>query len=138
VARPLDAVAPGESGGTPIRGYCSNLTKLPATIVGKHLIDRQSRIDVRRECVEDAPTMSRDDPHRLGRDRTNAGPNPRRHRTDREVLRLNRTPNFAGRRISRHNRERPSLNGHRTTLPLLASVVNSRPGVMAGPVRKGR
>jgi hypothetical protein len=104
------------------------LTKLPTTIVSKHLIDRHGWLDVRRERIEDAPAISRDDPHRLSRDRTNAGSNPRRHRTDREVSRLNCTPDFAGPRISRHDRERPSLNGHRTTLPLLTSVVNIRPG----------
>ena len=73
MARPIDALAPGERSGTPIRGYRSHLTKFPITIVSKRLIDRHGRIDVRRERIEDAPAISRDDPHRLRRDRTDAG-----------------------------------------------------------------
>ncbi len=127
MARPIDALAPGERRGTSVRGYSSHLTKFPITILGERLIDRHGRIDVRREHIEDAPAIARDDPHRLRSDRTDAGPNPRRHRANREVLRLNCTPDFAGRRISRHNREGSSLNAHRTTLTLLASFVNTRP-----------
>ena len=62
MARPIDALAPGERSGTPIRGYRSHLTKFPITIVSKRLIDRHGRIDVRRERIEDAPAISRDDP----------------------------------------------------------------------------
>jgi hypothetical protein len=125
VPSPINALAPGERRGTPIRGYSSYLTKLSTTVVSKHLIDRYGRIDVRRERIEDALAISRDDPHRLGRDRTYAGPNPRRDRADREVLRLNCASDFAGRRVSRDNRKRSSLDGHRTTVTLWAPFVNS-------------
>jgi hypothetical protein len=120
VARPIDALASGECRGTPIRGHSSQLTKVPITIVGKHVIDCHGRIDVSCERIEDASAVSRVDPHRLRRDRTNAGPNPGRHRADREVLRLNGAPDFAGHQISRHNRERSGVNGHCTTLPVVA------------------
>ncbi len=110
MAGPIDALAPGDRRGTPIRGYRSQLTKFPITIVSERLIDCHGRIDVRRERIQDALPVSSDDPHRLRRHRTNTGPNPRRHRADREVLRLNCTPDFARRRISRHNRERSNLN----------------------------
>jgi hypothetical protein len=59
----------------------------------------------------------------LRRNRTDTGPHPWRHRTDRKVLRLNRTPNLAGRRISSDDRKRSSLN-HETTLPAPVTLAN--------------
>jgi len=46
VARPLDAAPPGERRGTPISGYGSQLAQFPISIVSKHLIECQRRIDV--------------------------------------------------------------------------------------------
>jgi hypothetical protein len=136
VARPLDTAPPGERGSTPISSYRSQLAQVPTSIVSKHLIDRYSRIDVRRERFQDALAVSRHDAHRLRRHRTNTSPNPRRHCADREVLRLNCTPDFAGRRINSHNRERSSLNGHRLTVTVLASFANTRPSTPTTPDKK--
>jgi hypothetical protein len=46
MARPLDAVPPGERRGTPISGYGSQLTQFPISIVSKRLIECHRRINV--------------------------------------------------------------------------------------------
>jgi hypothetical protein len=110
VPGPIDALAPGEPRGTPIRRDSSQLSKLPISIVSNRLVDCRGWTDVPRKRVEDEPTVSRNDSHRLRRDGTNSGSNPRRHRANREVLRLNCAPDFAGCRIGGHNGERSSLH----------------------------
>ena len=132
VTGPLDAVATGERGGASISSYGSQLTEFPIAILGERLFECHSRIGVQRERSESALAVARDDPHRLRRDRTNTGANPRRHGTDREVLRLDCAPDLAGRRISRNDRERSSVNDHETTLRHLASLMKTGP-----PSRRG-
>jgi hypothetical protein len=119
VTGPLDTVATGERSGASISSYGSQLTEFPIAIAGKRLFKCHSRIDVPRERSEGTLAVARDDPHRLRRDGTNTGANPRRHRTDREVLRLDCAANLAGRRIRRNDRERSSVNDHKRTLRLL-------------------
>ncbi len=106
VTGPPDAIAAGERSGTSVGGYGSQLTYVPIVIVGKRLFEGRSRIDVQREPGEGALSVPRNDSHRLRRDRTDTGANPGRHRTDRQILRLDCAPYFSGRRISRNDRER--------------------------------
>ncbi len=142
VTGPLDAVAAGERSGTSVSGYGPQLTYIPIVIVGKRLLEGRSRTEVESERREDTLAVPRDDSHRLRRNRPHTGTNPRRHRTDREVLRLDCAPYFAGRRVSRDDREAhvftasstsPTLTGRRT---LSTFADGAQPSASARPMRR--
>ena len=139
--RPFDAATPCECSCSSPGGDRSQLAELSLVVLGERLLDRHLRVDLRCERTQHALAVAGDHSHRLRRDRTDAGPHPRRDRTDREVLRLNRATDLAGCRIGSDDRERSSLNGHEATLPAQKDIRErctggERRGILVAVVRE--
>jgi hypothetical protein len=132
MACPLDAAGSCVCSRASISRNRSKLTAIGIVVGGKRLIERRRRISLRGERRERALTVARDDPHRLRRDRADAGTHPGRHGADREVLRLNGTANLAGPRVGGDDRERSGEEGHETTLSLQQpATVQGRSGFIS-------